>query len=239
MTKLIPRFIYHLTTRSNYEKIISTGKLLAKNEELAGKAVFMFDMKNLSKCWRSQFFHDKKTELADALVNYVKKDDSGFALLRIPTSNLSSGKLRVRSQKRLFSEAERLCGIYKKKIAQHARTRAALAEAERLRLEKSGLSRREVIDSIDDWYLNYEKRFPIPKIEDVARDYGISKCTLGETARKRKLYEQRKEAIEYIYPEDITTGMFTKIGECDSNMPANSIFSALIKGTPEEKMLFG
>ena len=68
----------------------------------------------------------------------------------------------------------------------------------------------------------------------------------GSSIRERKLFQQRKEAIEYIYPEDIPTSRIEKIGEVnvdelrktteyDPLKPMRSIFSALLRGTPQEK----
>ena len=70
------------------------------------------------------------------------------------------------------------------------------------------------------------------------KEYGNSKSLFGDSAKNRKLYQQRKEAIEYIYPEDITTTQIEKIGECDRGQSMEKLLFALLKGSPEEKALF-
>lgn len=68
----------------------------------------------------------------------------------------------------------------------------------------------------------------------------------GDSAKNSRLYKQRKEAIEYIYPENIALLKAEKIGELIyndmsidrlNNRGVNKIYSNLLKGTPEEKAL--
>lgn len=65
----------------------------------------------------------------------------------------------------------------------------------------------------------------------------------GDSARKSKLYKQRKEAIEYIYPKAINISKIQKVGESNSvnffgnTLNVYTVFSNLLKGTPEEKAL--
>ena len=46
MSKIIPRYLYHITTKSNYEKIVSSRKLATRKEDFAGDAIFMFELQN-------------------------------------------------------------------------------------------------------------------------------------------------------------------------------------------------
>ena len=68
----------------------------------------------------------------------------------------------------------------------------------------------------------------------------------AEPAKNAKLFKQRKEALEYIYPEDIPISSAEKIGEVnvrdlratadyDPIRPMRSIFTKLLKGTAEIK----
>lgn len=65
----------------------------------------------------------------------------------------------------------------------------------------------------------------------------------ADSAKKAKLYKQRKEAIEYIYPMPIEVSKIKKIGEIQASYnyigktPIKNLFSELLKGTPEEKAL--
>ena len=63
----------------------------------------------------------------------------------------------------------------------------------------------------------------------------------GDPAINAKSYKQRKEAIEYIYPDEILISDVQKIGEAEIN-PKNVdkislrfFFSKLLKGQPEQK----
>lgn len=68
--------------------------------------------------------------------------------------------------------------------------------------------------------------------------------TCGIPATKAKHFKRKNEAIEYIYPEQISADCTEKVGEFEdkfhSNLqktPLNEIFSGLLKGQPEEKAL--
>ena len=237
MSKIIPRFLYHITTKSNYEKIVRSGKLLAKHEETAGTAVFMIELQNFLKRWSSIDFYHKKSKLDKALFDYCEKDGSGLVLLRVPTQNLKSDILRVRSQESLFAEAKRLKEIQRKVSGQYHRERINYVGAEYDKVNKTGMRRceqDEIYAKINDAYM---EQHPLPKLEDIVKKYGDSKSLFGDSAKNRRLYQQRKEAIEYIYPEDITT-QIEKIGECDTGHSIKDMLFALLKGSPEEKALF-
>lgn len=69
----------------------------------------------------------------------------------------------------------------------------------------------------------------------------------GSSAKERKLFQQRKEAIEYIYPNDIPASSIEKIGEVNIDYNKlfspeenivkkviHEIYSKLLKGNPEK-----
>lgn len=99
----VPRFLYHLTTQNNYNKILKDGYIKSNHDldlcsNLSG--VFMFDLKNFTKRWVSMGVDcgDKLLTFAKALLMQVSKDDSNIVVLKIPTRFLSSKKLKCRSQ---------------------------------------------------------------------------------------------------------------------------------------------
>ena len=70
--------------------------------------------------------------------------------------------------------------------------------------------------------------------------------TEGAPVNESKLYTKRKQAIEYVYKDNIPITDAEKIGELniaalrssteyDPTKPMRSIFTALLKGTPEVK----
>lgn len=61
-----------------------------------------------------------------------------------------------------------------------------------------------------------------------------------DSATNSSLYKQRKEAIEYIYPDEIDISKIEKIGSTKVKVYTSAgveFFSNLLKGTPEEKAL--
>ena len=236
--KLIPRFLYHLTTKSNYEEIVRSGRLLAKHEATAGSAVFMIDLQNFLKRWSSFYFCNEKIKIDKALFDYCKKDWSGLVLLRIPTQKLKSNALRVRSQAALFAEVERLEEIKRKIYSQFLRERRDYVDATYDKINKTEMSKCEQFYLHKKIYDAYTEQHPLPSFKDIIKEYGNSKSLFGDSAKNRRLYQQRKEAIEYIYPEDITTTQIEKIGECDRGQSMEKLLFALLKGSPEEKALF-
>lgn len=72
---------------------------------------------------------------------------------------------------------------------------------------------------------------------DKAKDYMKHICK-GDSSKNSKLYKQRKNAIEYIYPQDIDIAKVEKIGEADINLddklPLKEILSKLFKSKLEK-----
>ena len=98
----IPRYLYHLTTKENYNNMAKDGFIKISEdvgvETLQG--VFMFDLKNFTKRW----FHtgldyiDWTLSLARALILNTLLKSSEIVLLRIPTNNLQPNLLKCRCQ---------------------------------------------------------------------------------------------------------------------------------------------
>lgn len=91
-------------------------------------------------------------------------------------------------------------------------------------------------DNFDDVYDEWECTGITPKGE-------FAHTFSADSAKKSKLYKQRKEAIEYIYPLPIEVSKIEKIGELPASFTyinktsINELFSEMLKGTPEEKAL--
>lgn len=101
----IPRYLYHLTSKKNYDSILKTGMLNAYQDtdtttNLNG--VFLFDLTNFLKRWCNIGFSfnsgNTPFSLAKALfLNTIIKDPN-IVLLKIPTKNLPTDMLRCRVQ---------------------------------------------------------------------------------------------------------------------------------------------
>ena len=220
----VPRFIYHMTNKSNYESMLKDGFIKTSVDGAFGKGVFATELTNLFKWWQK----DKSWENAsmqECLIRQVAKGKDDIVILKIPTANLDHDKLKVRSQNSLFSwknsdTANKMCDEIDK-------------EFDTLK-PKDG----------ESWLEKYAVlvRKHIKKQESSTV---VTHLMEGTPAKNSGLFEQRGEAIEYIYKEDIPISDVQKIGEVnvwdlrhsneyDPIRPMKSIFSALLKGTPQE-----
>ena len=117
----VPRYLYHMTRKKNYEQILEKGLINAYSDtghsDLCG--VFMFDLKNFEKRWANTWFNidDMKVNLGRALLS-KHASNSGIGgvtqdivMLRIPTKNMDISKLKIRRQDVMnLDEAD--CAIY-------------------------------------------------------------------------------------------------------------------------------
>ena len=98
--KNIPRYLYHLTTRENANRILQSGAHIRtpKNDYQAG--FYMFDLNNFLRHWTNPFYNfSSKLFCLTAHVH----DSMELALLKIPVKNLNTENLRIRSQLSLHS----------------------------------------------------------------------------------------------------------------------------------------
>lgn len=221
----VPRFIYHLTNKSNYESMLNDGFIKMSKDDVMGEGIFMTELPNLFKRWRK----DKSwgnSSLQEELINQVAKGKDEIVILRIPTKKLNHDLLRVRSQNLLFNwylspkcdAAINVALDIMKKIPKDKRKNWV---TEALQQIKKNLSKNNTNKA--DVHL-----------------------TEGSPAKNSSLFKQRKEAIEYVYREDIPISDVEKIGELDVAKlrassgydpirPMRSIFTNLLAGTPEVK----
>lgn len=171
----IPRYLYHLTTESNYLSMLNEGNIKLGGEYDKVKGIYIIELANFFKRW---FIMNKDgfsgNDLRQKLVKQVMKNSEGdIIILKIPTKNIDRDRLLIRNQNNLFK--------------------------------------------------NY--------------DYYVSK---SDSAKNSGLYKQRKQAIEYIYPDEINISQVEKIGSTKVKIHTFAgveFFSKLLKGTPEEKSI--
>lgn len=89
----IPRYLYHLTTRKNYNQMLQNGYLKISKDCPRGDGVYMFEMQNMLKQYKD---FDGDRNLGLLLNQVVGRDGSEAVLLRIPTSKMDAGKLVIR-----------------------------------------------------------------------------------------------------------------------------------------------
>jgi len=218
----IPRFIYHMTNKSNYESMICDGIIKTSQDGLLGDGVFTTELTNLFKRWRKCKSWNSKS-LQEKLIEQVAKGEDEIVILKIPTTKLDSDKLVIRSQNKLFSWA------FSDKADEAFKQIPAMGN-----------------EACPNGWLN--------KVREILKDI-IAKqeskkyaehLTTGTPAKMSSLYKQRKEALEYVYLDNIPMSNVEKIGEVniaalrktaeyDPVRPMRSIFTHLLKGTPEVK----
>ncbi len=100
--KEIPRYLYTITTHSNYESMCKDGFIHIGQDPLRPKmyGIFMFDLINFTKRWSSNSYFRCKSFATELLVSITDKSKD-LVVLKIPTKNLD-GQLRVRSLNYLF-----------------------------------------------------------------------------------------------------------------------------------------
>lgn len=244
MSKIIPRFLYHLTNKKNYESIMTSGVLRTSKDNLFGEGVFAVELTNFFKRWRKSSDWGRSSLQSDLLFQ-TAKGSSDLVMLKIPTEALNIENIRIRSQNRLFSEMRDFCLLKNKKMQEQSLLKAQYIDNEMDKLDKSILSEKGIRFMRDKIELEAERLYPALTKED--RFEMVSEhLKTGSSVKERKLFQQRKHAFEYIYPEDIPVSKIEKIGEInveelrksaeyDPLKPMRSVFSALLKGTPQEK----
>lgn len=201
----VPRYLYHLTTESNYEKIIKSGVLKLGSdpdgsEKLIDSGVFLFDLKNLIKHWKNLVnlpMTKQVDQRGSLLVNisnqmYNQANGSGqkaidsLVLLRISTDKLKQDSLFVRSLTDFHNQ---------------------------ITIPSNNNKSSKFLSDImtTDGEINKDK------INHLKNDLNyIYKNLFGnEPANLGKLRTQRKECIEYISKEEIPLSAVSKVGSCE------------------------
>ncbi len=196
-SKKIPRYIYHMTTKSKYESIMRDGFIKMSGSKLnVEKGVYAFDLCNFFNCWgkhKDWGYEDLQRIILRHIVKWfssAREGTSDLVIFKIPTANLDSEKLSIRSMNKLF------------------------------KFEESG-----------------------QKISELAPS--LQKHLRGDTpAKEAPLYKMRKEALEFIYKDDIPVENCQRIGNIVNIAtlrkdlafgvnPVKHIMQSLLSGTPE------
>ena len=217
----VPRFIYHITSRSNYNKLLTDGTLRMSEDLFCGQGVFASELNNIFKNSANAW---KGKSLLEEIVKFTNKDNGSIVILKIPTSSLDMDKLYVRSHN--------IMG----KFCYSDEVHNAVAKL------------YYKCQSLGQWK-NYSKN--LKKIyfkflgKQANKNISNHLCQLTP-AKDSNILKQRKHALEYIYKDNIPMSVVTKIGEVntsklrktnayDDTKPIKSLFSSLLEGTPEQK----
>ena len=200
--------------------MVKDGVIKRSPDALIGLGIFTKELTNLFKRWRKDTAWDNES-LMETLINQVRKDEKDIVILRIPTSKLDKDRLKIRSQQKLFSSY------------------SSLEDPEITKPIKAALNaipkeeRKNWLDKAADLF-----------VQTIGGD--TTHLRKGAPVGEHKRYEQNKEAIEYVYQNDIEMDKVEKIGEVNIDeiesqpeynpkKPLWSFFTNLLKGTPEAK----
>ena len=89
----IPRYLYHVTTRANYESMLKTGSLRVSDPGGLGAGVYMLELQNMIKHYGN---HKGYRGLERLLGQASLQGGNELVLLRIPTTNLNASRLAIR-----------------------------------------------------------------------------------------------------------------------------------------------
>ena len=101
-SKELPRYLYTITTKANYESMCNDGLIRVGQDPLRPQmyGIFLFDLINFTKRWTSNSFFRCKSFATELLVSITDKSKD-LVVLKVPTKNLD-GQLRIRSLDYLF-----------------------------------------------------------------------------------------------------------------------------------------
>ena len=216
----VPRYIYHLTPKENYEQMVENGCIkLSSDPYFVRDGIFTFELENLFKRWNSKGAEYKET-LIEGLLRQVTKNQDEIVILKIPTSKLEQNQLYIRSQKKFFGSS----------LTPRQEVMKIMATKYQ---DKENISTKDIFNVINE-SLN---KCILEKNNDIH-----IRC--GAPAYQSSLFKQRKEPIEYIYCDTIPLSNTEKLGEVkiaelnkfnenDKTMFVKNVFKTLLKSTSE------
>ncbi len=84
----VPRYLYHLTSRENYQKILESGYIKPGNDHFPF-GVYMLELDSFSKYWGKSMRNDLVRKCGGS---------NELVMLKIPTSSIDTSKIRLRTQ---------------------------------------------------------------------------------------------------------------------------------------------
>ena len=216
----VPRYIYHLTPKENYEQMLKDGYIkLSSDPYFAKNGIFTFEFENLFKRWNSKGAGYKET-LLEGLLRQVTKNQDEVVILKIPTSKLEQNKLYIRSQKKLFGSGLTPRQEIMKVMATKYQDRKNISTKDMFNVINESLNKC-ILEQNNNIHIRY-----------------------GAPVYQSSLFKQRKEPIEYIYCDTIPISNVEKLGEVNISelseynenekaILTKRIFGTLLKDTSE------
>ncbi len=225
----IPRYLYHMTSLENYQKILQAGGLQPMGFRMPD-GIYMLELDSFGKYWSKGIRND----LCDMILR--SGESKQIVMLKIPTKNLNSTKLRIRTQQEIDG--------------------AKLDKMEQIELQEwlsFAYMPEERKALINQLFQKYDKKTALKKYVDMMPQK-FEPITKGYDARLSSLFKQRKADLEFIYTDEIPISKISVVGKADykdlfgieyyrdeldarERNIAKTIFEKIFNSKPEERML--
>ena len=220
----IPRYLYHMTSLENYQKMLETGYIRPSGARLPD-GVYMLELDSFSKYWNKGLRND----LCDLV--FRSGESHNIVMLRIPTKNLEASKIRLRTQKQVEGD------FYTKEIEEWLNFCHMPPERKQL---------------CEDLLAKYGKKEGLNRyIELLPKKF--EPVTKGIDAKLTPLYKQKKSDLEFIYRGEIPMSDVELVSQYNYEKEIGksywsdfeernlfkTIFEKIFRGKPEESFLKG
>lgn len=220
----IPRYLYHMTSLENYNKMLESGFIRPSGARLPD-GVYMLELDSFSKYWNKGLRND----LCDLI--FRSGESKNIVMLRIPTKNLEASQIKLRTQRQVEGKL-----------------------SDEFENEWWGFTRMpaERKKFIDDLLQKYGKQEAIKRyLEIVPKKF--DPITKGIEAKFTPLYKQKKSDIEFIYGDKIPMSDVELVGQfnyekevgksysldLENRNLCKTIFEKIFNGKPEAPFLKG
>ena len=224
----IPRYLYHMTSPENYQKMLESGVLKPMGCRLPD-GVYMLELDSFGKYWSKSLRND----LCDQI--FRSGDSKQIVMLKIPTKNLNSTKLRIRTQKQTENG-----GLGRN---------AEMGLREWLNFTAMPEERKLLFNQLVQ---KYGKKTGLKKYVDMM-PIELEPVTKGYEARLSPLFKQKKADLEFVYIDDIPISEVSVVGKADykdlfgidyfsdklsgERNTAKAVFEKIFYSKPEQGML--
>lgn len=224
----IPRYLYHMTSPENYQKMLESGVLKPMGCRLPD-GVYMLELDSFGKYWSKSLRND----LCDQI--FRSGDSKQIVMLKIPTKNLNSTKLRIRTQKQTENG-----GLGRN---------AEMELREWLNFTAMPEERKLLFNQLVQ---KYGKKTGLKKYVDMMPKE-LEPVTKGYEARLSPLFKQKKADLEFVYIDDIPISEVSVVGKADykdlfgidyfsdklsgERNTAKAVFEKIFYSKPEQGML--
>ena len=221
----IPRYLYHMTSLENYNKMLESGCIRPSGARLPD-GVYMLELDSFSKYWSKGL----RNQLCDMV--FRSGEGKNIIMLKVPTKKLKTSQIRLRTQKQIDG-----------KLADEF-------ENEWWNIYDIPDEKRRIF--VENLILKYGKKEASKRyLEVIPKKF--DPITKGIDAKLTPLYKQKKSDLEFIYGDKIPMSDVELVGQFNYEKEVGTsyysdfeernlcktIFEKIFRGKPEEPFLKG